>query len=124
MFNSPKYSYLALKLGLAVVFLWLGVDKFLHPSYWMNVWVSPLATGLVDYLKISSDQLVYLSGVFEILVAVSLIAGIFPKFFSILVVLSLINTIIFNGLNEATVVNVGLIGGFVAVFLWPARTRF
>jgi len=124
MFNSLKYSYLALRLSLAIVFLWLGIDKFIHPSHWLSVWNFPLAINLANHLEISSDQLVYLNGVFGILIAISLISGISPKFFSILAIFFLINTLISNGLNEATVANVGLIGGLVAVFLWPARARF
>jgi uncharacterized membrane protein YphA (DoxX/SURF4 family) len=124
MLKSLKYSYLALKLGLVIVFAWLGIDKFIHPSFWLNVWNFPLAINLANYLKVPSDQLVYINGVFEILVAIGLIAGIFPKFFSILAILFLINTFISNGLNEITVANLGLIGGLVAVLFWPARPRF
>ena len=112
MFNSAKYSYLALRLGLAAVFFWFGIDKIIHPSYWLNAWMT-------------QSQLIYLCGVFEILTGVSLATGIFSKFFSALAILFLIGTAIFVSSGDIIVKDIGLVGGLIAVFLWPApRNRF
>lgn len=112
MFSSAKYSYLALRLGLAAVFLWFGIDKIIHSSYWLNAWMAP-------------SQFIYLCGVFEILTGVSLATDIFSKFFSALAVLFLVGAAIFISSGDVTARDVGLIGGLIAVFLWPApRNRF
>ena len=125
MFNSAKYSYLALRLGLAAVFLWFGVDKMIHPSYWLNIWITPRVTDLISRTGLSGSQFIYLCGVFEALVGVSLAAGIFSKFFSALAILFLVGVAIFVSSGDVIVRDVGLIGGLVAVFLWPApRNRF
>ena len=112
MFSSAKYSYLALRLGLAAVFLWFGIDKIVHPSYWLNAWTT-------------TSQFVYLCGVFEILAGVSLATGIFSKFFSALAALLLVGAAVFFGSADEIARDIGLIGGLIAVFLWPVpRNRF
>ncbi|MEK7153952.1 MAG: DoxX family membrane protein [Patescibacteria group bacterium] len=112
MFSSAKYSYLALRLGLAAVFFWFGISKIIHPSYWLNAWMT-------------TSQFIYLCGVFEILAGVSLATGIFSKFFSALAILFLAGTVILVSPADVIIRDVGLIGGLVAVFLWPApRDRF
>ena len=112
MFNSAKYSSLALRLGLAAVFLWFGIDKIIHPSYWLNAWMT-------------TSQFIYLCGIFEILTVVSLATGIFSKFFSAFAILFLVGAAIFVGSGDTVIRDIGLIGGLIAVFLWPAaRNRF
>ena len=125
MFNSAKYSYLALRLGLAAVFLWFGIDKIIHPSFWLNAWMTPRVAGIIGYAALSESQFIYLLGVFEILTGVSLATGIFSKFFSALAILFLVSAAIFVSSGDVILRDVGLIGGLVAVFLWSApRNRF
>jgi uncharacterized membrane protein YphA (DoxX/SURF4 family) len=125
MFSSAKYSYLALRLGLAAVFLWFGIDKIIHPTYWLNAWMTPRVAGIIGYAALSESQFIYLCGVFEILAGVSLATGIFSKFFSALAILFLIGVAIFVGSADTIVRDIGLVGGLIAVFLWPApRNRF
>lgn len=125
MFTSSKYSYLALRLGLAVVFLWFGIDKIFHPAYWLNAWVPQGVQALIARLSFSGIQFVYLNGIFEILVGLSLVTSVFTKLFSILAIIFLICILIFTGISEVTVRDIGLIGGFFAVLLWPnGRSRF
>ena len=125
MFSSIKYSYLAFCLGLAAVFLWFGIDKMFHPEYWLNAWVPRQAVELAEKFGLSGIQFVYLNGIFEILVGLSLITGVFNKFFSVLAIIFLISVLIFVGVSEVTVRDFGLLGGFIAVLLWPdTRSRF
>lgn len=122
MFQSLKYSNLVLRLSLATVFLWFGVDKFLHPDYWFNAWVPQSVSSLWQQAGLGSVNIVYLSGVFEILVGVSLITNIFVFFFSALTILFLLSIMFFNGFNEIVVRDIGLVGGFLSLMLWP-RSR-
>ena len=125
MFTSSRYSYLALRLGLAAVFLWFGIDKILHPAYWLNAWVPQGVQLLIAKFSLTGIQFVYLSGIFEMLVGLSLATGVFAKFFSALALFFLISVLIFVGISEVTVRDFGLIGGFLAVLLWPdGRSRF
>ncbi len=125
MFTSSRYSYLALRLGLAAVFLCFGIDKMVHPSYWLNAWVPKSLLDIVEKFSVTGTQFIYLNGIFEILVGFSLLTGVLNKFFSILAIVFIVLVLIFSGVNEITIRDFGLIGGFVSVFLWPEnRNRF
>ena len=119
MFSSSEYSYLFLRLGLAAVFLWFGIDKMFHPSYWLNAWMPRYVIEILAKLGIPGMQFIYINGIFEILVGLSLVTGVFTKIFSMLAIIFLILVLAFNGISEVTVRDFGLIGGFLAVFLWP-----
>ena len=124
MFTSSKYSYLALRLGLTAVFLWFGADKLFHPTYWLNAWVTPQAAALIKLAGLSGVQFVYFNGIFEILVGLSLLTGIFTKFFSSLAMAFLIVVLFFVGIGEVTIRDFGLIGGLAAIILWPNGRRY
>jgi uncharacterized membrane protein YphA (DoxX/SURF4 family) len=87
--------------------------------------MTPRVAGIIGYAALSESQFIYLCGVFEILAGVSLATGIFSKFFSALAILFLIGVAIFVGSADTIVRDIGLVGGLIAVFLWPApRNRF
>ncbi len=108
MIYSTKYSYIVLCVGLAAVFFWFGVDKFFHPAYWLNAWVP-------------KTQFIYVEGILEVLIGLSLISGVFTRFFSAIGIMFLVVVLFIVGFNEIAVRDVGLIGGLLAVFLWPER---
>ena len=123
MFTSVKVSFWFLKIGLAAVFLWFGIDKFLHPAYWLNAWVP---AGLVSFLSrfnLDGSQFVYLLGIFEILVAVSLLSNVLVKFFSFLAIIFLLSVFFIAPLNEVLIRDIGLVGGLLAILFWPYRRR-
>ncbi len=111
MFTSPRYSYLFLRLGLAFVFLWFGAGSFINPDYRLNAWLP--------------QQFIYILGIFEMLVGLSLLFDIFTKLFSLLAIIFLTVILVINGLTEIIVRDVGLISGLLAVLFWPEnRMRF
>lgn len=124
MFTSSRYAYLALRLGLAAVFLWFGIDKMFHPSYWLNAWVPQGVQSVLAHFNVSGTQFSYLNGIFEILVGLSLVTGVFMKVFSALAIIFLLSVLIFVGISEVTVRDFAMIGGFLAVMLWPNGGRF
>ncbi len=123
MFQSLKYSNLVLRLSLAAVFLWFGIDKFFHPDYWFNAWVPQSVAAIWESVGLGAMDIVYVSAVFEILVGVSLITNIFVFFFSALSVLFLIGIMFFSGFSEVLVRDIGLMGAFLSLMFWP-RQRF
>ena len=124
MFQSLKYSNLALRISLAFVFLWFGIDKFFHPDYWFNAWVPQNVASLLEHLGFGSLDIVYALGVFEVLVGVSLLTNIFMFLFSALSVLFLISIMFFNGFSEVIVRDIGLMGAFLSLMLWPRSRKF
>lgn len=119
MYSSLKISYLFLRLGLVFVFLWFGIDKFVHPNYWFNAWVPPWFLDLITKFNISGTQFIYINGVFEILVALALLLNIFTKVFSMLAIIFLVAIVAVTGFSEVIVRDVGLLGSFLAILLWP-----
>jgi len=122
MFKSLRYSNLILRLSLAVVFFWFGIDKFFHPDYWVNAWVPQSVASFTAHFKIKPIDIIYISGVFEVLVATSLATNIFIVFFSSLAVLFMSSVMFFNGFSEVLVRDIGLIGAFLSLIFWP-RSR-
>lgn len=108
---------------MAAVFLWFGVDKIFHPAYWLNAWLPQSVVTFVAHFGLSGIQLIYINAVFEILVGLSLITGIFTKVFSFLAIVFLIIVLATNRVTEVTVRDLAIIGGFVAVLLWPDDRR-
>lgn len=124
MFYSLKYSNIFLRIGLAFVFFWFGIDKFIHPDYWLNAWVPIKIIDFFSSLKVQGSDIVFMAGIFEILVAVSLLTNIFVSIFSFLAALFIVGIMLFHGLNEALIRDVGLIGGLVSIFFWPRSRGF
>ncbi len=124
MFQSLKYSNLILRLGLAAVFFWFGIDKFFHPDYWVNAWIPRSVVSFAAYLKIRPVDVVYVSGVFEILVGTSLVTNIFIVFFSSLALLFLGSIMILNGFSEILVRDIGLMGALLSLVFWPKQRNY
>ena len=97
---SIRVSQWALRSGLAAGFFWLGVSIFINGS---------------------TTQLNYLIGVFEVLVGLSFVTGVFMRIFALLASIFLVVSGVSLGLSELIVRDVGLIGGLLALALWPER---
>lgn len=123
MLQSLKYSNLALRFSLAIVFFWFGIDKFFHPDYWVNAWVPQSVALFAENLKIQATDIVYLVGVFEVLVGTSLVTNIFIASFSLLALLFMGSIMFFSGFSEILVRDIGLMGMLLSLILWP-RQRF
>jgi|SRR3989344_9503527 len=123
MFTSVKYSFWFLKIGLVAVFLWFGFDKFIHPTYWLNAWVPAGFVSFLGRFGLDGSQFVFLLGVFEILVGISLLTSVLTKFFSFLAIIFLVAVFFIAPFNEVVIRDFSLIGGLLAVLFWPHRRR-
>src|SRR3989344_6024464 len=122
MIKSLRGSHFILRTGLAIVFLWFGIDKFFHSVYWINAWIPKWFIQFVGQFNIDGSSLVYLFGIFEVVMGISLVSGVFMRFFSFLGVMFLVSVIIFIGIYEVTVRDVGLIGGLLSLVFWPSAS--
>jgi|SRR3989338_2164524 len=122
--SSLKLSNLFLRLGLAAVFIWFGIDKFINPQYWLNAWIPQSYLALASRVGISGLDIVYASGIFELLVGASVLSNVFIKIFSALALIFLIVIVSTFGINEIIARDIGLIGGFLALFFWPENRRY
>ena len=126
MAQSLRSAHLLIRIGLAIVFLWFGIDKFINPTYWLNAWTPDIFVSLLAQLKLSGTDFIYLNGIFEILVGVSLVSGFFIKYFSAIAALFLIvvSVTVFSlthTFGEILVRDIGLVGALLALAFWPER---
>ena len=126
MAQSLRNAHLLIRIGLAIVFLWFGMDKFIHPVYWLNAWVPDAFVSFLVRLKLSGTDFIYLGGIFEVLVGVSLVSSFFVKYFSaaaalFLVVVSVTTFGLTHIFSEILVRDIGLIGALLALVFWPER---
>ncbi len=124
MFTSIRASHLLLRLGLAFVFLWFGIDKFINPDYWFNAWMPLWLQGFLGNLGIGNLNFIYANGIFEIVIGLGLVFNIFVKFFAFLIILFLLFVIFSFGLNEIVIRDVGLIGSALALLFWNGRNKY
>lgn len=122
MAQALKYPQLVLRIGIAVVFLWFGIDKFIHPQYWLDAWVPIWVQSAVMAVRLSPQNFIILTGMFEVFVGLSLATGFFMRLFSAAGALFLVVIVVVNGIPLILVHDIGLIGGLVAIALWPERT--
>lgn len=119
MIRSTIYAYWAIKIGLAVVFLWFGIDKFINPDIWINTWLPEGFANFLDGYSVTPKQIIYVFGIFEILAALSFLTGVFLNVFAPLSILFVISGMLFTGFNKEAVYSLGLIGALSSLALWP-----
>lgn len=119
MWQSLRISHLILRLSLAIVFLWFGIDKFFHPGYWFDTWIPQFIINLCTILNISANSLIYSIGVIELLIGISFVSNMFVDFFALIAVVFLIGVSLFYGFNEVLVRDIGIMGGLLALMFWP-----
>jgi uncharacterized membrane protein YphA (DoxX/SURF4 family) len=65
--------------------------------------------------------MIILIGIFEVLVAASLVTGFFQRWFAAAGAVFLVLTLPIHGMTEVLIRDVGLIGALVSLALWPQR---
>jgi uncharacterized membrane protein YphA (DoxX/SURF4 family) len=121
MYQSLHSSQLALRIGLAAVFLWFGIDKFIQPQYWVDAYMPQWAQHLAQGLGMSTTNAIFLIGIFEVLVAISLATGFFSRMFAAAATIFLAIIFISTGPNLIVVRDIGLMAGLIALIIWPER---
>jgi len=119
--QSLKLSHLIIRLTLAAVFIWFGIDKFIHPQYWIDAWLPQAVASWLMGIGIGVREFIYLNGIVEILIGVSLISTLVLRLFAAIGVLLLVAAMFFHGFNEILVRDIALIGALTALILWPDR---
>ncbi len=100
--DKNDLGLLLLRIGLAGVFLWFGIDKFFNSSAWQHF--------IPDWfpMLIPAPAFILLLGVVETIVGALVLFGLFTRFAAGLAALMLIPIIISLGYNEIGVRDFGL----------------
>lgn len=100
--------------GLAFVFLYFGIDKFVHPLLWIG-WIPKWMDGLGGF---TSDQWLQIIGVTEALIGAAFLfpVRIVRQIATVVAVLHLLGVLSQVGWNDITVRDIGLLAMTVAVW--------
>jgi len=110
-------SYLFLRLGLGLTFLWIGVDMFRHPDIWIGYIPAEPGFGL------SRETALSMAGAFDTALGLLLLLRIWSKLAGILVVAHMVGVLVMQGVDAVLIRDVGLLGAGLALAFWPARYR-
>jgi len=106
--NTEKYTSLLIRLGLSIVFLLFGIDKFIRPLFW-SAFVPKF---LSDIIPFSLNNFIYLIGIIETILGALILIGLFTRVASILsamhLLLIIISLAIPIGYNDIIVRDLGL----------------
>jgi uncharacterized membrane protein YphA (DoxX/SURF4 family) len=122
-FRDKKHEELvfaAVRLAVGGVFLWFGLDKFVHPQNWFGwvpVWVWPL-------LPFSPDTFMFLQGAVEAVIGALLILGRWVRLAALSAGVFLVALTAAVGANEITIRDGAMVGGCIALIIHAnARAR-
>jgi len=121
MFQSHHYSHLFLRFGLALLFLWLGIEKFMEPHSWIGSTTSQWIIQATQFIGMSATNVYILTGIFEVLVATSLATAFFERWFAFAAIVFLLASIGVSGFTQIVAYDVAIVGGLLSLAIWPER---
>ena len=114
-FNKENLGIYILRFGLAIVFLYFGIAQILDQSKWIYLIPDRFFNFYIG--AILKSKIVFINGIFDTVIALSLILGIFIKIFSILGFIHLISITIFSlGFTPSGIRDLGLAFAILALF--------
>lgn len=110
--NFPQYAPAVVRIGIALVVIWFGVQQLSDPTSWMKV--------LPEWtLSLPIDQigLIYFNGWFEIVFGIALLVGFYTRWVALLVSLHLLHITTVVGYGGIGVRDFGLTLAAFGIFL-------
>src|SRR3989338_764111 len=105
-----KYSTVALRIGLGIVFVYFGLGKMMHDIWFETIKAMPVFA----FIGGGIDYFIYAVGVVEIITGLMLFVGYKIKFFAALASLQLITILILLKFGEIR--DIGLLAASLALF--------
>ena len=113
--NKEEIGVYILRLGLAIVFLYFGISQILDQSKW--IYLVPDRFFIFYINEVLKSKLVFINGIFDLIIALSLISGIFIRIFSILGFIHLLSITIFSlGFEPSGIRDLGLAFAMLSLF--------
>jgi|TARA_B100001971_G_C17965513_1_gene419644 uncharacterized membrane protein YphA (DoxX/SURF4 family) len=106
------WSAPVLRIGLALVVLWFGLNQIFDSASWMGY-----LPGFVFNLPISAELFVLLNGIAEVVLGGLLLVGLFTRLASGLLFLHLFGISVSLGYNDVMIRDLGLSIAMLSVFL-------
>ncbi len=107
-----EYAPVIVRYGVGIVFFLLGLDQMLTPEKWL-AWLPPF----VSNLPLTGATFFFMTGIFNTIVGILLLLGIFTRIAAIFASLHLIGVLFSIGYNDIAVRDIGLLLAAFSVFL-------
>ncbi|HSD12122.1 MAG TPA: DoxX family membrane protein [Patescibacteria group bacterium] len=111
--DHQELVIIVLRFAVGAVFLWFGVDKWIHPSAWYG-WIPAWVD---DRLPVSLDTFLWWNGAFEFVIGILMVSGRMLRGASVAAGLFLAGIAVTLGANEVTVRDAALTGCCLALFI-------
>jgi uncharacterized membrane protein len=92
-------------IGLSFVFIYFGIDKFVHPQLWMS-WIPPFMDGLLGISKANWNSIIAVS---EIIMSVVLLMPKTRRLGALLMSLHLIAIVFMTFPSDIAIRDIGLL---------------
>jgi uncharacterized membrane protein YphA (DoxX/SURF4 family) len=113
--NKEEIGIYILRLGLAVVFLYFGISQILDQSKWIYFVPDRFLSFYIS--EILKSKIVFLNGIFDTVIALSLISGLFIRIFSFLGFIHLFSITVFSlGFEPSGIRDLGLSFAMLSLF--------
>ena len=114
--NLKKYAPILARYGVGIVFFIFGIDQLVRPSAWI-AWVPDYVINFVANFGISNIGFIYFNGLFDLIVGLLLLAGLFVRVVALIGALHIAGIIFSLGYNDISVRDFGLLLVLISVFL-------
>jgi len=113
--NKKEIGVYILRSGLAVVFLYFGISQILDQSKWIYFVPDRFLNFYVN--EVLKQKLVFINGIFDTIIALSLISGLLIRIFSFLGFIHLFSITIFSlGFEPSGIRDLGLAFATLSLF--------
>ena len=102
--KNKDYSIFTVRIGLALVLLWFGIDEIRNQENWFVYFPQYL----MPLLPFSLNAFFIINGIFEIITGFLLLIGFYTRFVAFIVSLHLLSITIALGYNDVAVRDFGL----------------
>ena len=100
--KNRHYSSFIIRIGLALVLLWFGIDEIINPQNWFGYFSQWLA------LPFSLETFFLLNGIFEVIIGILLLMGLYTRVVAFISAFHLLAVTIALGYNDVAVRDFGL----------------
>ena len=84
--RNQHYGPVLVRIGVSLVFLWFGIDKFFHVQTWIG-WIPPWMAQLIPFSLVT---FMYIQGIIESVVGAMLLLGYRVRFAGFIAALTLL----------------------------------
>ena len=110
-----EYAPIVVRYGIGIVFLLIGLDQAFKPESWTS-WLPSFASNL----PISGETFFFLTGIFNTIVGVLLLIGLFTRIAAFLAALHLVGVMMTIGYNDVFIRDLGLFLMAISVLFFGA----